>query len=500
MRLTLSSFASALSIALILGWAGAPTASAEPFRVETWSVPGRPLDAQTVVADGVTWLVVISVDGMAPAERRYLSIGQLGGAGPARIEIDSAVVAIDLAELDPAKGPEILTIERDRLRVVGMDGSERLEVPLEPSLPLPPRTRQLARLEVLGDWDGLGRLEALLPDLDGLRVVPLAEPAAAHGLSMAISHDAGGFGGGIPQRGFWVSELAWPRVILGDLDGDGAQELWASDRFGISWFRRGENGLDAMPASTKRFPPFSFEDELRHQANLLRADAPDFDGDGRSDLIIVRTAGTVTASRTHAALHRNRGGVLDPQSPPDAELRVEGGFGLIQPVDFDGDGAAELFQLEVGFGVLQMIRIFTRGHAEVRLRLHSVGSEGEGLALTETWSETITVPFDTATSRVGTLLPRADGDWNGDGAHDLIYGEGGKLSIRLAERGPNGVRFSAAHSSEIAPSEGGLSADLDGDGFSELVLWNPLDRTGEVRILRNQRKLPGSPPRIESRD
>ncbi len=156
--------------------------------------------------------------------------------------------------------------------------------------------------------------------------------------------------------------------------------------------------------------------------------------------------------------------------------------------------------MEVAFGLIQMIRVYTRGRADVRLRLHTVRTEGEGLRLKETWSETISVPFDTTTVRVGTLLPRADGDWNGDGVVDLIYGDGRKLAIRLAERGPDGPRFGDVEAVEIRPSEGGLAADLDQDGFDDLVLWDPLDRKGRVRILRNRGVLPGSRSRIDARD
>jgi hypothetical protein len=490
----------ALPVVAALLLASAHSAVAEPFRIENWKVTGRPLDAHAVESDGGTWLAVISVDGMPPNEKRYVTLGRLDGPAPRQVEIPLSVVAVDFEELDASPGPEILTIERERLRVLGVDGSVRSTIPLEPSLPLPPRTRQLSRLDVLGDWDGRGRIEVLLPDLDGLRLVPLAEPQAAHGLSVAVTHVSKGIGGGPPQRSFWISELSWPRVTLGDVDGDGRQELWASDRFGVAWFQRGSNGLEAEPSDRKRFPPFSFDEELRHTANLLRAMATDFDSDGRSDLLVVRTAGTVSASRTHAALHRNRGGAVDPNAPPEAELTVKGGFGLIEPVDLDGDGSAELLQLEVGFGVMQMIRIFTGGRADVRLRLHSVTPEGEGLKLHETWSETITVPFDTEKSRVGTLLPKTDGDWNGDGLLDLVYGDGDQLAIRLAERGPEGVSFSQVYEADVKPSEGGLARDLDGDGFSELVLFDPLDRKGRVRILRNGRTLPGSPPQIGPRD
>ena len=62
------------------------------------------------------------------------------------------------------------------------------------------------------------------------------------------------------------------------------------------------------------------------------------------------------------------------------------------------------------------------------------------------------------------------------------------------------MRFGSNQSLDLRPSEGGRAADLDGDGLDELILWNPLDREGTVRILRNLGVLPGSTPRIVSRE
>ena len=266
-----------LILAIALGGAfSVPASAAEPFALETWKVPGRPLSAHAIASSDGTWLAVISVQGAPPAERRYVTLGRLDHHEPVQVELSPAVVAIDLGELDPGRGPEILTIESERLRVLGIDGAVRLTVPVSPPLPLPPRTRQVARLEVLGDWDGQGRLEALLPDLAGLRVLPLAAPEAAHGLRTGLAHvSEGGFGGGLSQSAFWVSRLAWPRIALADQDGDGRDELWASDRFGLSVFARGPEGLDEEPIVRRAFPPFTFEEERRFQANPLRAEAAD---------------------------------------------------------------------------------------------------------------------------------------------------------------------------------------------------------------------------------
>jgi len=482
----------------ILG-AGSAARSVPPFEVETWDIAGRVIDAQVTRADGQSWIVAVSVEGMPPDETRRLTIGRLGEA-PRILVLSARTLAFDIGDITPSPGPEILAITADALRVVTPDGRVLRTVALAPPLPFPPRTRQISRTPVLRDWDGLGRTEALLPDARGFRVVPLADPAAAHVLELDVLHEAEGAGIGALEPGPWRAQLTWPTAALADDDGDGIPEFHASDRFGLRVFRRGPGGLAARPEVRRRFPPFSFEEELRHVTNFLWARSPDLDGDGLADLVVHRTVGTLSGARAHAALYRNRGDGADPTAEPDAVLVTEGGFGDLRVEDLDADGSQELFETSVKFGLFQMIRIMTRGRADVGLALYEVSAAGDGLATHETWSATISVPFDTGKGRVGTLLPRTGGDWNGDGIRDLVYGEGDRLAVRLGERADDGLRFSDAIAIDVRPAEGGRTADLDGDGLDELMLWNPIAPGAGLRILRNRGQLPGSRPRLEPVD
>ena len=486
---------------LVLAHAFASAAAwGDAFTAERWEVPGRVLGAYAAPAGDANWLAVISVSGIAPNERRFVTLGEVGGAPPQRVAVSASFAAVDFADLDPAPGPELVLLERRSIRIVSADGTERLEVPLSPTLPLPWRTRGLSRVGLVGDWDGLGRQEALVPDLDGLRVVPLVPAGEAHGLRGQVLHESFGIEGNALDLAHWSARLTWPTVALADDDGDGILELHAADRFRLATYPRSARGLAAKPNDLRYFPPFSVEEELRANTNFLRAESVDLDGDGLSDLIVHRTVGTLSGARAHAALHRNRGGGADPTEKPDAELELTGGFGFASAVDLDADGSLELVQISVEFGVVQMIRIMTRGRADVDLAVHEVQRDGDRLQLVESWTATISVPFDTEKGRVGTLLPITSGDWNGDGRLDMVHGDGGGLALRLGREGSGGAAFGDKIPVPEAPAEGGMVADLTGDGLDELVLWNPISPDGEVRILVNRGQLPGTRAGFKPRD
>lgn len=481
-------------------WAlGASALAAPAFEAERWHVVGRVVEAVPFEASGEEWLAVLSVEGLPPREKRVITIGRLG-TPLARQTLSERVIAVDFGDLDPAPGPEVLAIEAGALRVLRPDGTLVRSIPLDPALPLPARTRRVSAVAALADWNGLGATEAAIPDVEGFRIVPIVPDGEARRLSMPVLHAAQGMGAGLVDQGAWLAQLIWPTLQLVEDDGDGTLELHAADRFGLSIFRRTSEGLASSPSSRRRFPSFSADEEFRHQTSFLRADSPDLDGDGLADLIVRRTVGTISGARAHAAIHRNRGSGADPSAKPDAVLELKGGFGDASAIDLDADGRHELFQIGVGFGAFQMIRIMTQGRADVDLTLYAVERAGEGLRTREVWSSTISVPFDTAQGRVGTLLPRTDGDWNGDGILDLIHGGPSRLTIRLGKRVEGDVRFGDPIQVELAPAEGSAVGDFDGDGLDELVLFDPVKSGVGIRVLRNRGVLPGSRPQLGPAD
>ena len=476
--------------------AGAENAT-DAFALGELAVRGRVLEAVGVRdAQQQAWLMVLSAEQMPPEERRFITLFARGEAtGSVAIPIPHRFVAVDVAELGGAAGPELLLLAADELRILNANGALVRSIPLDPLLPLPPRTREQSRLEFAGAWSGPGKLEALLPDVAGLRIVALTVDAPPLLLRLPVTALYGESQPGPPPTSFFRAALLWPSVFSIDDDGDGVRDLVATTRYGLTSYRGGPAGLSAKPSRVRRFPAFPYEEERRADSNLLRASLADLDGDGDADLVVHRTVGTLIGSRAETRIHANPGGGADPLGTAVGSLAVEGGVATAELADLDGDGRAELVQSVLPFGMFQLLRILTRSQAELELRVY--GFDGAKLGPPRLrWSDDLTLPFDFKTARVTALLPKFEGDFNGDGRRDLVYGDAdGNARIRL---GAPGAIFGEEVASIPLQARGGATAfiDLDGDRLDEIVFWDPVEPAGRLRIARNRGKLPGSPARL----
>jgi len=489
-------------VAALLFLAAPAALRAQPFAISELTVRGRVLEAFAVEDEqGNAWLAAISAEAMPPDERRFLTLFARGeAAGAAAIPLRPAVAALDVAEIGGAAGPEVVLLEAGQLRILDARGFALRSIALAPPLPLPPRTREQSRLALVGAWSGRGAREALLPDVAGFRLVALGgAPSTTRSLALPLSAVYGEPQPGPPVRpSFFRAALSWPALFAVDDDGDGVRDLVATTRYALTSFRGGANGLSEKPSRSRRFPPFSFEEERRADSNLMLPVLADIDGDGDGDLVVHRTVGTLSGSRAETRVHLNRGGGADPLAPPAGTLTVAGGVGTAELLDLDADERAELVQSVLPFGVAQLARILVRRQAELELRVYGFERERPGVPQLR-WSDEVTLPFDFKTARVTALLPRFEGDYNGDGRRDLAYGDAeGNVLVRL---GSEGGRFENSPVTIPLGAAGGsaVSADLDGDRLDELVYWDPVVQAGRLRVARNRGKLPGSPARIESR-
>lgn len=474
----------------------------EPFVLREFRVPGRAIDAFVARGeDGREAVFTVSVEGRPPQDRRYVTAVPRGPGETGRpIELSRAVVGVDADELGLAPGPELVTLSAHELRVYSVRGDALARWPLDPPLPLPPRTWELSHVDLVRDWDSDGRPETLAPTAEGARLLPLVAGDTAQELSLPVIADYG-----TPtlenyfRPGLVAGVVSWPVLELADDDGDGRADLFAANRYELRVFRAGADGaLPREPTRTVTFPPFSAEEERRHLASTLLAFVRDLDADGRADLVVHRMVGELTRSRSTTTVHLNAGAGADPQAAPSVRIDLTGGNAALRVDDIDGDGRYEILEAYLGFGVVQAIRMLTVRRAELRLRVWALPPGAT--AAVETWTDDVSFPFDFATSRVLGLLPFTQADWNGDGRLDLCWADGsGVLRFRLGEQRPAGPGFGRIVGSLPLPISGDLvAADLDADGLRDLVAWDPLDDEGRVRVGINRGALPGTPPALRA--
>jgi hypothetical protein len=122
----------------------------------------------------------------------------------------------------------------------------------------------------------------------------------------------------------------------------------------------------------------------------------------------------------------------------------------------------------------------------------------------------VSLKLDFGQARVIGMIPTGLGDWNGDGRKDLLYGaDGESLVIHLGVAGAEGALlaggevpgpgFGPVIARQALPADGaGTPIDLDADGLDDLVVHDPRDESGVVRVLWNRGVLPGTRARMKA--
>lgn len=487
------------------------------FQVQTQTVSGRPLQVVTAdlrpdlrldVESPGDGLIVVVVSGSPPREKRQLVLFPAGSAAvtPIIIDLPPDSVAFDVGNIDAVPGDEIVLIAASKLTVLRpFSDRDAREIALQPPLPLPPRTQGLSRLAVLGDWNGHGVIEALVPTLSGAALIPLPS-----GQSRQNEQSKDGTRTDLPlpmqaeywttdrrtraPAGFFGSTVTWPTITQADNNGDQRLDLFGLSRFGVWIYHATDTGLGNAPSHRFALRLFSAAEQLRPQATAVRLFAQDLDADGLADLVVHRTAGSMLKSRAATDIYHNRGTGIDLSAGPQLTLTTDDAFATIELVDLDGNGRTEILQAQFAFGIFQAIRILTTRRAAVELRIFTLPEASPTRAETS-WQGDVTLRLDFRQGRTAGLLPSAEGDWNGDGRRDLLYGlNREELAIHLGTVEKNGPGFGSRQATQTVPATSdGVVLDRNGDGLDDLVLFDPRDATGAVHILLNRGKLPGTP-------
>ena len=251
----------------------------DPFGVARHERLGRvlqiwPLHVSRCAGDE-TDLLVLSARHGPPNQRKIVTWMPCGSAlrpgDPSIVqrEMGSEVVLVDVARLLGRSGAQLIRVSAAGIQVEALEASSddaTLQFPV-PGLPLPPRPRELSRVEIVADWHSNGRPVALVPALSGGWLVDLAS-GATRLLPMPVFADYLTREPFLP-RTIWkwmIAETRWPSLARADDNGDGHLDLFALSRWDIWIYHGGPDGLPAEPSRKLALVPFDEELERRHQS------------------------------------------------------------------------------------------------------------------------------------------------------------------------------------------------------------------------------------------
>lgn len=321
------------------------------------------------------------------------------------------------------------------------------------------------------DADGDGDLDLVVASL----LLPLEDRALP--VLVLLNDGEGGLSDGTTALfGETIPEVNTPGLILvGDYDGDARDDVFVANQ-----------GLDANPFPGARNALFlSAGGEGFVDATATLPDASDFshsaaqgdiDGDGDLDIVVMNVGGGTppSGSLTDAYVLLNDGAGAfvreDDYLPSDIEVRAFGNkYTSSLLFDADGDGDPDLF-----------------------LGTHGEPVEAHSLLLVNDGSgdfsaaERRQLP-DSALGSVGVNVVDADAaDLDGDGALDLVIAmtlnyRGNRIQILMNDGAGGFTDQTATRLPQVFDETEGYTsrvavADMNGDGFPDLVAMHMLDR------------------------
>lgn len=278
--------------------------------------------------------------------------------------------------------------------------------------------------------------------------------------------------GGSSWRSPWSRDAACANTAIGDIDGDGNQDIIVG---------RGANARNAAEVEVHRSDGTLIEGSnftaLRTTYGASVA-AGDFDGDRKAEIVV--GAGPYYLNRAQVKIVSYKAGVIVNTGIDFVAFGVNGGVNVAAG-DVDGDGLAELI---TAAGAHFM--------AKPEIRIWKVDTSG-GLGH---WSVIDTgIGFTAFSGRYGAHV--TTGDLNGDGTDEVIVSSGpdprGGLNIIKAFNG-DGTEFGLeVFDNSIGYGLSVAAGDLDSDAFAEIVvgLGSAFMNPSMVKIYRTDGSFAG---------
>ena len=295
-------------------------------------------------------------------------------------------------------------------------------------------------------------------------------PARAEGALRARTQ-----GGGLAVE----AAAAWPVIVVADADGDGRQELLLPDGKGVAVVRFTDAGAQVselvlpLDVDPRRDPG---ADKKTTRREIERVWFKDVNNDRKVDLVVhqwVVGASFFGATAELVACIGTGAGFGPPQTIRTPAAAID-----VRLVDWDGDGDLDLVAPQVDLSFANLGRALVSRKVQIDLAVYpwtgkSYGSTAQVAGRTS-WPLTAPESFHM----------KLEADLDGDGWLDLVTNEG-EDRVRAYRGGPGGLA-STPTAEHLGPLPIGPApifvGDLTGDNEAEVVLWGA--RGGAATVLR----------------
>lgn len=368
----------------------------------------------------------------------------------------------------------------------------------------------IPKFDIMRDLNNDGRDDLLLPDTDGFWIAVQSQGGAFDAprkfgppdpYSSAVALGAAQT---YAEDGITATNMPWylRRAYQTDYNHDGRDDLvfWNQQRFDVylqdaqGQFAPTANGfsVDApFDADGAYSLMFEYTDEtmfglllgLRKKTRLSMLHAlQDINADGIADLVTVALTGRRLGN--HRSIYRVYFGAATPEgtvfaAEPTTAIRPRGAAGALQASgyskatlrDFNGDGATDVFFVDVSVGFGGMLRAMAGRSVALNVEFYALADGAFPRRPTgKLRVRPRLYPFGEGVFFPPVLI----GDMSGDGHAELIVGHG-RDELRIHAGHPTEPWTSRPHKVSVAlpDDERNTSlADLDGDGKQDILIYN----------------------------
>lgn len=380
-------------------------------------MPERTLHVFGWSGNGVAASLVLRDRWRAPPEAVFWDVGPAGAGSEGN----------HLYFLSPEGLSEVFRGGRSRLV-----SKLRIDAPLLLSVG---QEDELLWLDIVRDWDGDGRMEALLPlrgearfyrqngtegweQVDSVRL----RPFPYYSNNIVFGRNLGAYR--------YLAILFYPMLETADLNGDGRKDLLALRNGKGYRYLRGENGkLHAEPDVWDL--EIRTEEEVARRRATLSYRVADLNRDGCADVVVHKVGMKFASWNAETAFFLGR---PDGARSKEPDLRFPSS-GLLSGValdDLDGDGSVDMTLWSIRMGLWPMVEILLRRIIHIKSQYYyGVWLEGFPDKAASQRDFELHIDSDRPDFFRG-LVPNTQGDFNRDGIKDLVASKGeDKLAIYL---------------------------------------------------------------------